>query len=250
LEARGGLYGLELAAGDLLAGADKRGAGRGALGGGEAGGAVGVGGEAAEAALPGGPAGPGAGRGAGEAPSAADVKVGKVFWVAGLGHFGEVSEPPDEGGMVGLLVGSMRLTVHLGDLRVPGRGGVPDTGLSRTGGAGRTGPGRIEAGGRGAGAALAGSDTALEKALTVSPEISLRGLTVEEALSRLEKYLDDALLAGLGTVRVIHGKGTGALRQAVRDFLDEHPEVRGHYLAEQSEGGLGATVVLLKTQRP
>lgn len=87
--------------------------------------------------------------------------------------------------------------------------------------------------------------TGLEAAQTITPEISLRGLTVDEALYQLEKYLDQAILAGLKRFRVIHGKGTGALRQAVQKYLKDNPAVKSVAFAEQNEGGLGATVVEL-----
>jgi DNA mismatch repair protein MutS2 len=86
----------------------------------------------------------------------------------------------------------------------------------------------------------------LETAARISPEINLLGLTVEDALYQLEKYLDQAILAGLPGFRVIHGKGTGALRQAVQKYLRDNPVVKSAAFAEQNEGGLGATVVELK----
>jgi DNA mismatch repair protein MutS2 len=184
--------------------------------------------------------------GAGVAPPAGSAKPGKTFYVAGLRHFGEVIEAPDEGGMVGLLVGSMRLTIHISDLRVPGKAGVPEFRTARKP-AGSAAV-EVEPPARG-GVSTSGAGAALSKAMTVSPEIHLRGLTVEEALGRLDKYLDDALLAGLNTVRVIHGRGTGILRQAVTEYLNEHPDVRTHYIAEQAEGGIGATVVLLGSRK-
>ncbi|MDY6917650.1 MAG: Smr/MutS family protein [Chloroflexota bacterium] len=76
-------------------------------------------------------------------------------------------------------------------------------------------------------------------------EIHLRRLTVDEALFRLERYLNDAYLAGMSTVRVIHGKGTGTLRQAVRDELKNHPLVKSFRRATIDEGGEGATIVEL-----
>ena len=80
----------------------------------------------------------------------------------------------------------------------------------------------------------------------ISPEIMLRGRRVEAALYDLDKYLYDAQLARLAQVRVIHGKGTGTLRKAVWDFLSNHPAVAGYRIAEQSQGGIGATIVDLK----
>ena len=79
----------------------------------------------------------------------------------------------------------------------------------------------------------------------ISPEIDLRGERVEAGLERLEPYLDEALLAGLDEVRIIHGTGTGALRRAVREMLAEHPRVRGHRSGRREEGGSGTTVAQL-----
>lgn len=80
---------------------------------------------------------------------------------------------------------------------------------------------------------------------TASPgrEIDLRGRTVEESLRELDRYLDQAMRAGLPEVRIIHGKGTGALRRGVRDFLADHPLVRHYQEADYREGGDGVTVV-------
>jgi DNA mismatch repair protein MutS2 len=79
----------------------------------------------------------------------------------------------------------------------------------------------------------------------VESQVDLRGLTTEEARFRLDQYLNDAYMEGLRTVRVVHGKGTGAVRQAVRDLLADHALVRSHETAEPREGGDGATVVHL-----
>jgi len=76
-------------------------------------------------------------------------------------------------------------------------------------------------------------------------ELNLLGARVEEAVSRAEKYLDDAFLAGAPRVRIVHGKGTGALRRAIAELLRAHPLVEHFSLAEASEGGSGATVVEL-----
>lgn len=91
-----------------------------------------------------------------------------------------------------------------------------------------------------------GTAPGLETAKNISAEINLRGLTVDEGLYQLEKYLDQAILAGLHQIRVIHGKGTGALRQAVQQYLRDNPAVRNVAFAQQNEGGLGATVAELR----
>lgn len=79
----------------------------------------------------------------------------------------------------------------------------------------------------------------------VQSQIDLRGLTTEEARYRLDQYLNEAYMEGLDTVRVVHGKGTGAVRQAVRELLSDHPLVRSHAPAEPRDGGDGATIVRL-----
>ena len=76
-------------------------------------------------------------------------------------------------------------------------------------------------------------------------EVRLRQLTVDEALLKLDKYLDNAFMAGLYQVRVIHGKGTGTLRQAVREELAKHPLVKSYRAAGYGEGGTGVTIVEL-----
>jgi len=80
----------------------------------------------------------------------------------------------------------------------------------------------------------------------IAPELLLLGRTTDEARDETEKYLDDAFLAGLATVRLVHGKGSGALRKAVRDLLAAHPLVESFRDGEPAEGGAGATVAALK----
>jgi DNA mismatch repair protein MutS2 len=79
----------------------------------------------------------------------------------------------------------------------------------------------------------------------VSMQLDMRGWRVEDALSELDSYLNDAALAGLAAVRIVHGKGTGALRQAVREQLARHPLVKSYSSAPPQEGGDGVTVVKL-----
>ena len=81
---------------------------------------------------------------------------------------------------------------------------------------------------------------------SVSSRVDLRGLDAEEACYRVDKYLDDAYMANLGEVTIVHGKGTGILRKAINDMLKRHPHVKSHRLGVYGEGGDGVTVVILK----
>lgn len=80
----------------------------------------------------------------------------------------------------------------------------------------------------------------------VSTELDLRGERFEDALLKLEKYIDDSLLAGYGKVSIIHGKGTGALRNGVKEFVKKHPRIAGQRSGEAGEGGSGVTVIELR----
>lgn len=80
----------------------------------------------------------------------------------------------------------------------------------------------------------------------VKTELDLRGERYEDALNRLEKYMDDALLAGYPRVSIIHGKGTGALRTAVKNFAANHRSISGHRSGGMNEGGSGVTVLELR----
>ena len=86
----------------------------------------------------------------------------------------------------------------------------------------------------------------MSKSSSVSPEINLLGKTVDEAIAELDKYLDDAYLAHLKTVRVVHGKGTGALRKGVHDYLKKHKHVASFRLGEFGEGDSGVTIAEFK----
>lgn len=80
---------------------------------------------------------------------------------------------------------------------------------------------------------------------TPAKELHLRRLTVDEALIRLDQYLNDAFMAGLSQVRIVHGKGTGTLRQIVREQLARHPLVKSYRPGLYGEGGEGVTVAEL-----
>jgi DNA mismatch repair protein MutS2 len=135
-----------------------------------------------------------------------------------------------------LEAGGMRVTVDAADL-VPAFDGTSAIGAGRSG-SGGTGPD--------AAAATSGiSALRLERARSVASSLDLRGARVDEALDALSRYLDDAALAGLDKVIIIHGLGTGALRDAVRATAAGHPLVRTVRPGQRGEGGDGATIIEL-----
>ncbi|HWR44585.1 endonuclease MutS2 [Sporomusa sp.] len=85
----------------------------------------------------------------------------------------------------------------------------------------------------------------MTKVEAAARQIDIRGMTIEEAETVLDKYIDDAILSGLNEVLIIHGKGTGALRKGVRTYLENHPHIKSIQIAELNEGGTGATVARL-----
>ncbi len=143
-----------------------------------------------------------------------------------------------------LEAGGMRVSVVVDDLE-------PAIGSAAGGGAGNGGPGSTGSIGSRRSPASSGEAASgitglrLQRARSVASSLDLRGARVDEALDALSRYLDDASLAGLDQVVVIHGMGTGALRDAVRDLAGSHPLVRSFRAGERGEGGDGATIVKL-----
>ena len=86
----------------------------------------------------------------------------------------------------------------------------------------------------------------ISKSKTIKPEINVIGLNVEEALFIVDKFLDDCSLSKLQTVRIVHGKGTGRLKNGIHNFLNNHPHVKSYRLGTFGEGEMGVTVVELK----
>ena len=130
----------------------------------------------------------------------------------------------------------MRISVDLADLERA----EPDSGSGAGGGAGGN---RGNAAGGGGTAGTNVAELRLSRSRSVPMSLDLRGARVDEALTALERYLEDASLAGLAKVTVIHGMGTGALRDAVRSEAAAHPLVRTVRPGERGEGGDGVTVV-------
>jgi DNA mismatch repair protein MutS2 len=160
-----------------------------------------------------------------------DWKVGDRARSRSGGWEGRIAALEKGGRRASLEAGGMRVTVAVDDL-------VPALGSSTAVGAGVGGSGR-------SGSSSNAAALRLERARTVASSLDLRGARVDEALETLDRYLDDAAVAGLGSVTIIHGLGTGALRDAVRDATSGHPLVRSARPGERGEGGDGATVVTL-----
>lgn len=151
-----------------------------------------------------------------------EIKVGMSVFLNRFKQQGYVLEEPNEKGQVLVQAGIMRLLVDLRDLSTLEEETVEANGRT-------TGIGKIVS----------------SKAKNINSEIHLRGFPVDEALLEVEKYLDDAYLAGLPKVRIIHGKGTGTLRSAITRFLQNHHLVASFRLGDYYEGGQGVTIVEL-----
>ena len=154
----------------------------------------------------------------GKAPTA--LRGGEEVFLPQYNQKGFVLHPPGNDGEVQVQVGIIKVSVPVKELRLVERP-------------------RHNSDDDAAGIAK----TSLDKAKAISMELDLRGQYAEDALQVIDKYLDDATLAGLSRVRLIHGKGTGQLRTAVQSFLKTHHRVKSFRLGEQGEGGLGVTVV-------
>lgn len=154
----------------------------------------------------------------------AKLKKGDGVKVLSMGLTGTVSTLPDNKGNLFVQCGIMRTQVNVKDLA------LTDEVTVTTPTPQRTGAGKIK----------------MSKSLSVSTEINLLGKTVDEAISVLDKYLDDAYIAHLSSVRVVHGKGTGALRSAVHSHLKRLKYVKEFRLGEYGEGDAGVTIVTFK----
>jgi DNA mismatch repair protein MutS2 len=147
-------------------------------------------------------------------------RVGDTVLVAPFHQRGTLLSEP-EGGRVQVQIGAMRMTVPYANLRrvVEARAPAPATALTQR---------------------------RMQMRQSLSPEIMLLGMRAEQAMEALDTYMDNACMAGISPVRVVHGKGTGALKKVVWDYLQGHPHVGSFRLGEDGEGGGGVTVVQLK----
>ena len=156
--------------------------------------------------------------------TAKDLHPGDAVRVLSMNLKGTVSSRPDSKGYLFVQMGIIRSKVHISDLE------LLDEAVITTPSMQKTGAGKIR----------------MSKSASISTEINLLGKTVDEAVAELDKYLDDAYLAHLKTVRIVHGKGTGALRKGVHNYLRRQKHVESFRLGEFGEGDAGVTIVEFK----
>ena len=156
--------------------------------------------------------------------TAKDLHIGDGVKVLSLNLKGTVSSMPDSKGNLFVQMGILRSQVNIKDLEK-----LDDTVITASG-LNKTSSGKIK----------------MSKSASVSAEINLLGKTVDEAISELDKYLDDAYIAHLPSVRIVHGKGTGALRKGVHNYLRRQKRVKSYRLGEFGEGDAGVTIVEFK----
>ncbi|MCH5262387.1 MAG: endonuclease MutS2 [Lachnospiraceae bacterium] len=152
------------------------------------------------------------------------IKLGDSVKIISMGLKGTVNSLPDKNGKLFVQCGIIRSQVSLDDLV------LTEEETINTGKMQRSSSGKLK----------------MSKSYSVSTEINLLGRTVDEALSELDKYLDDAYLAHLPNVRIVHGKGTGALRSAVHNYLRKNRIVKSYRLGEFGEGDAGVTIAEFK----
>ena len=148
------------------------------------------------------------------------LRLGDSVKILSMNLKGTVHTLPDAKGNLFVQAGILRYQTNIRDLVLVNEDATPTVHNTKTG------AGKLK----------------MAKSLSVSPEINLIGKTVDEALMELDKYLDDAYLAHLKTVRIVHGKGTGALRKAVQNHLKKQKYVKSYHLGEFGEGDAGVTI--------
>ncbi|MCR5717211.1 MAG: endonuclease MutS2 [Lachnospiraceae bacterium] len=165
---------------------------------------------------------------AGSSLSEKDIHIGDKVKIVSMGLTGTISSMPDRNGNLFVQCGIMRTQAKLSDLIAVQEETVTGAGTSSISSGKKSGKLRMG------------------KAFSVSSEINLLGLTADEAIMQLDKYLDDAYLAHLSTVRIVHGKGTGVLRKAVQQYLKKCKIIDSYRLGEFGEGDAGVTIATFK----
>ncbi|MBR6303668.1 MAG: endonuclease MutS2 [Lachnospiraceae bacterium] len=155
----------------------------------------------------------------------AKLKKGDSVRIISMNLKGTVATLPDAKGNLFVLCGIIRTQTNVKDLAYAQEDEIKTPNMNFSGGAGKL---------------------KMSKAMNISAEINLLGRTGDEAISELEKYLDDAYIAHLPSVRIVHGKGTGALRTAIHNYLRRQKHVADYRLGEYGEGDAGVTIVTFK----
>lgn len=153
---------------------------------------------------------------------AKDFHIGDTVNVISMNAKGTITGLPDAKGLATVQLGILSSRLPITDLII-----IPEDNSSNntnTGSKGRT---------------------SVSKSMHISPEINVMGMTVDEAILEIDKYLDDAVLAHLSKVTIIHGKGTGALRNGIHQYLRKHPLAKSFRAGEYGEGEYGVTIVEL-----
>ncbi len=161
-----------------------------------------------------------------------DFVPGTRVYILSMDLEGDVCSHPDSKGNVSVSIGSFTTMININELEIIKK--APETPSVRAGLKGSTSGGASAVKVRG------------EKAAGISTEINLLGKRADEAIGLLDKYLDDACLSGLSQVRIIHGKGTGALRSAIQRYLRSHGNIGEFRNGTENEGGDGATIAVFK----
>ncbi len=151
------------------------------------------------------------------------VKKGESVFIHSLNQRGTALSEPDSDGFVNVKAGIMKIKVNISDLS------LDESEKTYTVNS-RPVSSKVKAG----------------KSMNLSPEVDLRGMMSEEAIEKTDKFLDDAYLAGMKQLTIIHGKGTGVLRAAVHNLLKGHPHVKSYRLGSFGEGETGVTICELK----
>ena len=157
-----------------------------------------------------------------------EFKVGTHVRVLSMNLIGTVTAPPSPKGEITVQMGSLSTKTKINNLEILVGYKDPEEAKKAPKGAG--GSGKIK----------------MSKAASISHEINLLGLTVDEAVAKLDKYLDDAYISRIPQVRIVHGKGTGALRNGVTAYLRGVPYIKSFRLGEIGEGDTGVTIVDFK----
>jgi len=166
------------------------------------------------------------------------IRLGGLYYSPAIGASGTIVKGPDSRGTCVMQSGALRFNVTKDSLRYPIEGQESKKAKEEAG-KGRT---RAIPKPRSQGGA---SDIRMQRASTTMPEIQLLGMKVDEAISALDRYLDDCVLSNISTVRIVHGKGTGALRSAVTQHLRQDKRIESFRLGAYGEGDDGVTIAQL-----